>query len=491
MPHTQKEISNLRTRLDGFVAEQDALLEKHGPTVAQWDEGPATRFERLDTAIGRIRTEIETAIEERTANIDAIRTAAQDSSNVHAASTGLEDGTLRNVPTRTKTNRVNPWRDLGDTITRADTPDGLRARAIDAIEVLDDVPHEGRELLAGLVDQPHERNAAELILAGSDPAYRSAFEKILADPVNGNLMWAAEEQLAYQRTQASRAALSLNPGNGGYLVPFTLDPTIILTNAGAANPFRTISRHATTTTNTWNGASSAGVTAQWLGEGAVVTDNTPTFGQITITPQKAAAFVFGSYEILGDSDVGEQLPRLLLDAQANLENIAFSTGSGTGGIPKGIVTAATTTVSTASVGTFAVADVYALQQALLPRARNGKTPAMVGNVTLINKLRQFDTAGGASYWTNLGEGAPAKVLGLQLAEASGMASTITTGSKILVAGDFDKYQIVDRLGMTVLYNPMLLDQATGRPTGQGGWFAYWRTGADVLDASAFRTLVVQ
>jgi hypothetical protein len=48
--------------------------------------------------------------------------------------------------------------------------------------------------------------------------------------------------------------MSLTGGNGGYLVPFTLDPTIVLNNAGAANPFRQISRIATTATNSWNGA---------------------------------------------------------------------------------------------------------------------------------------------------------------------------------------------------------------------------------------------
>jgi len=47
------------------------------------------------------------------------------------------------------------------------------------------------------------------------------------------------------------------------------------------------------------------------------------------------------------------------------------------------------------------------------------------------------------------------------------------------------------VGMTVQYEPIVKDAATGRPTGQGGWFAYWRVGADALVPGAFRTLVVQ
>ena len=45
--------------------------------------------------------------------------------------------------------------------------------------------------------------------------------------------------------------------------------------------------------------------------------------------------------------------------------------------------------------------------------------------------------------------------------------------------------------MTVIFEPLLQDQATGRPAGQGGWFCYWRVGSDALDPTAFRTLVVQ
>jgi len=34
----------------------------------------------------------------------------------------------------------------------------------------------------------------------------------------------------------------------------------------------------------------------------------------------------------------------------------------------------------------------------------------------------------------------------------------------------------------------VVDTTTGRPTGQRGWFATWRTGGDVLDVNAFRLL---
>jgi predicted phage gp36 major capsid-like protein len=48
---------------------------------------------------------------------------------------------------------------------------------------------------------------------------------------------------------------------------------------------------------------------------------------------------------------------------------------------------------------------------------------------------------------------------------------------------------VDRIGMSVLYEP-LVKGANQRPTGQAGWFAFWRVGADASTTNAFRVLTI-
>jgi HK97 family phage major capsid protein len=65
---------------------------------------------------------------------------------------------------------------------------------------------------------------------------------------------------------------------------------------------------------------------------------------------------------------------------------------------------------------------------------------------------------------------------------------VSTGANILLAGNFAEYYIVDRVGMSVIYDPMVKSTGNGRPTGQGGWYSFWRVGADVVDPSAFRLL---
>ncbi len=347
----------------------------------------------------------------------------------------------------------------------------VRARALTAIEragtmgKLDDTYAEAATVRA----QRSVAVAQHVLLTGSDE-YQESFADYMADP----------------QRNATRAALSLTPSaNGGFLLPYVLDPTIVLTNNGSLNPYRQLATVRQTPTNSWNGVTSAGVTAQWLAEATEVPDNTPTVGPINISTHKASAWVFGSYEVLRATDFANDLPRLFGDARDRLEEAAFTAGTGTGQ-PKGVTTAATTTVTTASVGTYAVDDIYALTEAIPPRFRGGR-PAIVASLPIINRTRRFDTTG---LWSNLGDGTPPRVLGLPIYESSSMASTVAANNKITVAGDFSQFTIVDGIGMSLLYEPMVKG-ANQRPTGQSGWFVYWQTGADVTTPAAFRTLVVR
>src|SRR6185312_695797 len=256
-----------------------------------------------------------------------------------------------------RTNR-DPY-DANDMVrSRIITRGELRERALDAIELeakRGNLAHDfAEEATRKAQDQFFgQSNIARHILLTGSEEYQDAFRAYLEDP----------------QGEAQRAALSLTLANGGYLLPFILDPTIILTNASSANPWRRISNVKQTTSNTWNGVNSAGVNAAWLAEGTIVTDNTPTVANIGVTPGKAAAWVFGSYEVLEDTDFGQQLPGLLADAKDRLEEAAFATGSGSGQ-PQGVVNGATTVVTTATTLVIAIGDVYAVQGALPPRFRN-------------------------------------------------------------------------------------------------------------------------
>ena len=84
----------------------------------------------------------------------------------------------------------------------------------------------------------------------------------------------------------------------------------------------------TTTSNAWQGVSSAGVGMAWLAEGSAAADSGSAVGQIQIIPQKAASWVTGSFEVMQDTDYADQLPGLLADGKDVWEEAAFALGTG-------------------------------------------------------------------------------------------------------------------------------------------------------------------
>jgi len=364
----------------------------------------------------------------------------------------------------------------------------LRGRALDAIEkhVPKEIADSAREAATSLVKRESTRHfdaaeVAEIVVRTTSPGYVKEFRDYLKNPGIGG-------------GPEMRAAMSLTAANGGYLIPQFLDPTIVLTNAGVANDIRQVSRIEQITVDQWDGVTSAGVTAEWLAEGTEAADATPTFTGPTITPQKAAAWLFGSYEALADSGF-DQVGMLIGDAFDRLEETAFTTGTGSGQ-PYGFITrlSGTGPVVTGASGAagaadFVVADVYALDNALGPRWRRNAN--WMAAKSVYNSVRQFATANNYhAFWTDFGGGQPASLLGYPARYSEAMDTTVVSGSNdyVLVLGDFSQYCIVDRIGTSIMYEPMVKSTGNGRPTGQAGWFAFKRTGADVLTSNAFKTL---
>jgi predicted phage gp36 major capsid-like protein len=79
--------------------------------------------------------------------------------------------------------------------------------------------------------------------AAGAPEYRGAFSKVLADPERGHLLWNEAEAEAYRQVAGVQSELevhnmSTTGSAGGYMIPLTLDPAIMLTNDGSNNPLR-------------------------------------------------------------------------------------------------------------------------------------------------------------------------------------------------------------------------------------------------------------
>lgn len=487
LTHSQakKRIEEVHARME----EIGELDEIRAEDRSEFDE-LAEEFRQLEQHISRLEVAAELASVRSSKPNKNLRIDGGSRGSDYDRDSILEPDSIEDARFR------NPW-DLTEvrTFGRADgeLADEYRARALSAIEKMQCANDKVRAAATKIIEEfdTVDSKLARQVLITSSPAYLRAWSKMAA---NKQHTLTTDEVRAMNEVAQFRA-MSLTDNAGGYLVPFQLDPTVIITSAGSRNDIRQVARQVVATGDTWNGVSSGAVSWSWDAEAAQVSDDATTFAQPSIPVYKAAGFVPISFEALQDeANVAAEVAKLLAFGKDTLESTAFATGSGTGQ-PTGIVTALTGTgseVNAAADDTFAIGDVYTIQGALPARYR--PSASWLANNLIYNKIRQFDTYGGAGFWTNLNDDRPPLLLGRSALESEAMDGTLTTSGAVsnfvLIFGDFSNYVIADRIGLTVDFIPHLFSTSNNRPTGQSGWYAHYRVGADSVNDDAFRMLDV-
>jgi HK97 family phage major capsid protein len=341
-------------------------------------------------------------------------------------------------------------------------------------------------------------DTAAWIVATANPAYASAFAKMLADPMMGHNRFDREEIEAVRQVsqvQIRNAALQEDTGTGGaYAIPFTLDPTVILTGAGALNPIRDLATVETIGTREWKGVAATGITAGYVAELTPATDASPTLTEPVIRTAQGRAFVQASIELFQDwGRIREEMTRLLDDARATVDATEFITGNGTDR-PTGLLAIGSTgslstsqRVLSAGTNTFAVGDPWLLKAQIPARFQPGS--AFIANPNILDTVFRF--VGGGSTEPALMPTRDGALMGRPKAEVSTLVAATTTGSKVMVGGDFKRaFRIVDRLGATAEIVPHVMT-TTGLPSGARGIYYFWRTGSAVVAPNGLRYLEIK
>ena len=338
--------------------------------------------------------------------------------------------------------------------------------------------------LLATIDDDLGRLAQRVLLTGSD-LYDRAFGKLMERGVMAALDPAEQ--------QAVSRALALGvDAQGGFAVPFQLDPTVILTSNGAINPLRQIARIETITGKEWDGVTSAGVTVTRVSEGTEAGTGDAAFVQPTVRTNRVQGFVPFNIELdVSWAALRTQMTALLMDAKDIEEASAFITGNGTAPQAGGLIATllAASVVFTAGTATLAIGDLYNLENQMPPRFR--QQSAYLASRTTYNRFRQlFQALASAAFdsWVRPSAGQPATFNGYPAYEQSIMDGTITSNSNVLLQGDFKKYLIVDRVGMGIELIPHLFGPTNRFPTGQRGILAIWFNNAVNLVQNAFRLL---
>lgn len=490
----EAKIAEREEQVQRHLDEMSLIERDHADERGRLPENQQRRFDRLDQGIVNAR-----------ADIAELREEHRDLRRERVAESVRSGNAVIEGPSRVNVNRNgDPWQTSREQssfgaalgMSKLETASETRSRALTAIERWN-ADDKLKESATGTVERLHDipgepsdvRGVSEHIIRYSDPLYVSAFRKFARDPETYVADLTPDEARVWRAArEESRAALQTS----GSVLPAPLDPTIVLTNDGAVDPMRSVARVDSTTSKSKRYITSDGATFSYDAELAEVSDDTPgPLTEVEINTHKGQGFIQSSIETWMDQPgFDSEVSKIIADGKARIDATKFIKGAGDGSNePKGIQTALDGTASEiapTTAETYAVEDVYKLIEALAPRFRQ------VGRWQLelatLNDTRQFANDDGHALLARLGEGDVERLLGRplhlnsEIDPSSDIDPAVTADNFIMFYGDWRNYVILDRVGTSVYFVPpgRLVNSANNLPDGRVGWYAFWRTGADVL-----------
>ena len=367
-----------------------------------------------------------------------------------------------------------------------------RSMAMKAVEGADLTPAQQERFERQLNRRDSDVNGhviAVRTLATENDSYRSAWQKLMT---SSTPILTSDEAAAVHRFEAVRAASIGTDDAGGFGVPVVIDPTIVSTK-NAYDPLYEIANVKQITNDEWKGVSSAGVSWSFDSEAAAVSDDTPTLAQPVVTTAMARGFIPFSIEVGMDyPDFEAQMRALLAEGYVDLRHDKTVRGTGSGE-PKGIMVAissnASCRVTPVTDGGLAVGDIDKVWADLPLRFRQNAT--WLWSTDVDSRVRNFGATYGSSFTRDLS--AADGIMGphnarVAISDYMPTFSGTTGSANICIVGDFSKFVIAERVGMSIELVPHLFDVTNNRPTGSRGWFAYARVGSNSVADLAFRIL---
>lgn len=331
---------------------------------------------RLETVLERIsaiKTENQ-ELSERVGNGDATEQDVERSDKLLAefGQLDMEAKTIQTRLDRTQ-NLADHAHELGSEAPQIEVDDSdfvARSREMDRIYDTDRAPQTSTELVArassaveflssndttkewltrslegsadGMAAKPLQTNSddelARMVMHSTHPDYVDAFSLYLAGRENEQT---PAQRAAVSRVQPIQRAMSAGTdGTGGYFVPIHIDPGVILSSAGVANPFVMSGTVVPTTSDVLRGVASGNASWSWDGENTQVSDDTTTFTNTDITTYIAQGYI--PISLAGMQSIQSApatIQSLLTGGYEDLVNTATTLGTGSSQ-PFGIVTAA-------------------------------------------------------------------------------------------------------------------------------------------------------
>lgn len=281
-------------------------------------------------------------------------------------------------------------------------------------------------------------------------------------------------------------------GLGGYLVPVLLQNEIIKLMKDYSGILQ-IGRVRYTSTGaqiTFPSRNTTGRTAVLTAESAAAAIQDITYTQVVMDAYKYTDALKISLELLQDSefDMNAEFAEAFGESFGRAANTSLTTGTGSSQ-PNGIVTAASAGVAAASATAFTLGEVIDLSHVVDPAYRNSTSCGYMMNDTILASIKKLSLAAtnmGAGTWQpSFRDGTPATINGFPYWINQGMSSALTTGQRIMLFGDFSKYNIRMTRDMTIMRNDF-----SAMSTFEVAFYAFARWDGELFDTTAVKRLTL-
>jgi HK97 family phage major capsid protein len=211
-----------------------------------------------------------------------------------------------------------------------------------------------------------------------------------------------------------------------------------------------------------------GATAYWVAENGAITESTPTFGQLLLSPNRLGATSDISKSLIAQSsiDVESMVRTDIATVLGIAKDLAAINGSGSGSEPTGILN--TSGIATVALGTNGLAPTWAsivnLETEVSQDNADIGALGYLTNAKFRGKAKQVEKASGTAQflWDNTVGGAGEGTMnGYRAAVTNQVPSNLTKGSSgaacsAVIFGNWADLIIADWEGMDVTVDPFTL-----------------------------------
>lgn len=225
-----------------------------------------------------------------------------------------------------------------------------------------------------------------------------------------------------------------------------------------------------------------------IAEGGAVSTGDVSFGQRKLSAYMASSkMVKVPLQLLADESFGLEafLGRRFGERLGRLANQLFTTGTGASQ-PQGMVTGATSGVTTAAATAITTTELIDLEHSVDPAYRDPARCKYMWNDATLAKLRKLTDGAGRPLWEpSLKEGVPSTLNGYQYIVNNDMPAS-TASLKAVLFGDFNEFYIARFAGGIVTFRLAELYVANL----QQGFFAIERFDGGIKNTSAVKAMTM-